>query len=122
MRTTDQSTLDVEIEDEATWPDELRRMIADEWSLFLAYQRERQRIERLQRHDIRLRIRPPDNEYEDDHDALLETLERLLQPHRLVASHCTRLTPREEDAVRTGGLRVLTPVLVPIHRRISICI
>jgi hypothetical protein len=74
----------------------------------LAYQRERQRIDRLGWTDVQTRIRPPPNPYRSDYEALVERTKQLLTDHRLVGYHCTRLTATEVESVRTHGLRPLS--------------
>jgi hypothetical protein len=71
----------------------------------LAYQRERERIGRLGWEDIRVRMSPPPNPYAADYEALVHHTDALLQGHRLVAYHCTRLTAAEVDDVRRYVLR-----------------
>ena len=111
--------LDIEVEEPASWPDEVRRRVSKDRSLILAFQNEYSRIEKLQREDVSARINVPHNPYEDAYEQMLEELNTLLVPHRIVGFHCTRLTPREMQDVRTSGLRVLSPALV--MERLSNC-
>lgn len=103
---------DIELERAETWPDAVRRLVEDNRNLLIAYQQERERIDRLGWGDIQVRIHPPANPYRAAYDELVASTEALLQGHRLVGYHCTRLTPAEVDRVRQNGLRALSPNLV----------
>lgn len=104
--------LDVEIEDRQSWPPGFMKEVEQNRSLILSYQRERSRIDRLGYDDVLVRINRPENKYTDKFFDLVERLESLLIPHRLVAYHCTRLTPEEIQGVKKVGLRLLSPALV----------
>jgi hypothetical protein len=111
--------LAVAMDDLHSWPSPFRARALASKGLCLAYQMERQRIHDSVCDDPIARTYPPPNKYEADYNDLVEDLETLLIPHRLVAYHCTRLTPREVTDVRTGGLRMLSADL--LKRRIDHC-
>lgn len=100
--------LNVEIEMRETWPSELTAAVGENRTLIRSYFRERQRIDRLGLNNVN----PPTNGYRGAYDALVDQIDESLTRHRLVAYHCTRLTPNEINQVRTNGLRVLSPDLV----------
>jgi hypothetical protein len=103
--------LAVEIEDQQSWPPGFMDEVVNNRPLLLDYHLERARIDKLAEDDILVRVKPPQNEHKRKYKALVERLEHLLRPHRLVAYHCTRLTPGEVSSIRTNGLRLLTPRL-----------
>jgi len=103
---------DFELELPESWPESVRRVVEDGHDALVDYHHERQRIDRLGRTDVRVRIDPPANAYRPAYDALVERTEALLRGHRLVGYHCTRLTAPEALKVRTDGLRALSPGLV----------
>lgn len=102
----------VEIEDEATWPEPFITAVRDHKALAVSYQRERSRIDKLCQDDVFLRIDPPTNRFKLEYEGLFEALDPMLREHRLLAYHCTRLTPHEVDNVRMEGLRILSANLV----------
>jgi len=111
---------DVEIEIVETWPTDFHRSVAHNRELILGFQRERLRIDRLCQENVTVRINPPTNEYASEYNALVDRLDESLTQHRLVGYHCTRLTPGEIAAIRSTGLRVLTPEL--ISQRLEQCV
>ncbi len=104
--------LAVEIEDQESWPPDFVSEVTRHRPLILAYQRERSRIDKLCQDDVMVRIDPPKNKHKAAYTNLVDRLEALLSPHRLVAYHCTRLTPHEIGVIKNGGLRLLTQDLV----------
>jgi len=111
--------LTVEIEDQKSWPPDFVTGVTTNRPLIIAYQRERSRIDRLCQDDVMARIHPPINKHKAAYADLVERLEQLLLLHRLVAFHCTRLTPQEVEEIKTGGLRLLTKDLV--KRKLDRC-
>lgn len=111
--------LAVEIEDQENWPPDFAEKVVGGRSLILSYQRERSRIDRLGQDDIRVRLDPPKNEYKQSYTELIDELESLLTPHKLVAYHCSRLTAREISSIKEAGLSLLSPALV--RRKIDEC-
>jgi hypothetical protein len=110
--TTTLEAEDFELELPQTWPADLRGLVEGGREALAAYQRERARIDRLGWTDVRVRMDPPVNPHRADYDTLLARTEALLNGHRLVGYHCTRLTPMEMARVRREGLRALSPDLV----------
>ena len=66
----------------------------------------------MQNKDMILSYHRNMNGYETPYEELVDHLEKLLRPHRIVAYHCTRLTAEEIRNIKQEGLRVLTPALV----------
>ena len=68
-----------------------------------------------------MQINPPENRYKQAYRALVEQLEALLAPHRIVTYHCSRLTKEEIVNIKQDGLRVLTTDLVnkKLHQCLS---
>jgi hypothetical protein len=111
---------DVEIEILETWPSDFFQLAIQSCDLILAYQRERRRIDRLCQSDVMARVVPPSNEHERDYNELLDRLDEALTQHRIVGYHCTRLTPSEIVAIKSTGLRILSPELV--RHRLDRCV
>ena len=112
--------MDVEIEAIDSWPPEFRQAASQDKQLILSYHKERLRIDRLYRDDVSLRINPPENKYKQPYLELIERLETLLTPHRIIAYHCSRLTQEEIVNIKQGGLQVLSAEL--IHKRLRQCL
>jgi hypothetical protein len=111
---------DVEIEAMESWPPGFRQEVVRNRDLILSYQRERQRIDQLCQDDVSLRPDPPNNEYKDEYNELVERLDESLTQHRIVGYHCTRLTPGEVTRIKSNGLRLLSPELV--QQRLDQCV
>lgn len=111
---------DFELELSQTWPAKMRGLLEEAGETLIAYQRERERIDRLGWTDFRVRIDPPVNPYRDEYDSVLARAETLLRGHRLVGYHCTRLTSAEVNRIRSEGLRALSPNLV--RERLQSCL
>lgn len=112
MTTSPLDRKDIELERPETWPDAVHRLVEKQRGLLIAYQQERERIDRLGQTDVQIRISPPENPYRPEYDAAVASSEALLRGHRLVGYHCTRLTPAEIEGIRRDGLRALSPTLV----------
>ena len=117
MRTT---VFNVEIEVEDTWPPDFLQDVVQHRDLILSYQREEQRIDSLRQNDIFARVDPPRNKFKDRHNELLDRLDELLTKHRIIGYHCTRLTAGEIAAIKSKGLRLLSPDLV--RQRLDQCV
>ncbi|MHB8423934.1 MAG: hypothetical protein ACYDB9_02090 [Gammaproteobacteria bacterium] len=102
----------IDLEDDTTWPEPFREKALTSKQLVIAYLRERDRIDRLAVTDVLIRINRPPNGYESDYLLLIDQLEAMMATYRIVAYHCTRLTPREVVNIKSNGLRVLTADLV----------
>lgn len=61
---------------------------------------------------VQARITSPTNPYRLEYEALLLRAEALLQDHRLVGYHCSRLTSAEIERIWREGLRALSQHLV----------
>jgi hypothetical protein len=102
----------IEVEEQQTWPREFLGDAIANRSLVVSYQLERQRIDRLGWEDVSVRINPPANQYEPEYTQLVDRLEPILVPHRIVGYHCTRLTRTEIADISARGMRVLSAALV----------
>jgi len=102
----------IELEDDTTWPSPFREKAFAAKELVIAYQRERDRIDQLAVTDALIRINRPPNAYESDYLFLVDQLEAMMATYRIVAYHCTRLTPKEVEDIKSNGLHVLTADLV----------
>ena len=112
--------MDVEIEAIDSWPPDFREAAIQGKSLIVSYHQERSRIERCGAGDVLLQRNPPENRYKQAYRALVEQLEALLAPHRIVAYHCSRLTKEETVNIKQEGLRVLTTDLV--NKKLGQCL
>ena len=113
--------MDVEIEDIDSWPPGFREAVMQSMSLVISYHEECSRIGKYREGgDVLLQIHPPENRYKQDYRTLVERLEALLLPHRIVSYHCTRLTQEEIVDIKQEGLQVLTTNLV--NKRLEQCL
>ena len=101
--------MNILLDDEATWPADLRTSLQDAVPLLQRYiefegtryvgargtaeERQRQAIE---------------NPHRMERDKVLAQLERSLEPHRVMGCHCTRLTSDEVEDVLLNGLQPLS--------------
>ena len=104
--------MDVEIEDINSWPPEFQKLAIQNKALVISHHEECLRIYRFYEDDDYLRKNPPKNRYKQSYRALVDQLEALLAPHRLIAYHCSRLTREEIVIIKQDGLRILTADLV----------
>jgi len=104
--------LAVEIEDIDSWPRDFREEALNNKALLISYHQEYRRISRLGEKDIKARVNPPNNKYKDEYIALVDNLEQILFKHNIVGYHCTRLTPREQTAIKENSLKMLTKNLI----------
>ena len=104
--------MDVEIEDIDSWPPNFQKLAIQNRTLVISHHEECLRIERFYEDDDYLRKHPPENRYKKAYRALVDQLEALLAPHRLIAYHCSRLTREEIVIIKQDGLRILTADLV----------
>ena len=104
--------MDVEIEDIESWPPEFRKLTIQSRTLVISHHEERLRIERFYEGDDYLRKKPPKNRYKQACRALVDQLEALLVPQRIIAYHCSRLTKEEIVNIKQEGLHILTADLV----------
>ena len=81
--------MDVEIEDIDSWPPDFQKMAIQNRTLVISQHEECLRIERFYEDDDYLRKHPPENRYKEAYRALVDQLEALLAPHRLIAYHCS---------------------------------
>jgi len=108
------------LDDETTWPSELKQILDEGLPILRAFFAEYARIERLQRDDVGLRIREPRNPYRQRKDEIYDAVGRSLAGLYIVAWHCTRLCDDEIELVRTNGMYPLSPetLTTRLERRI----
>lgn len=98
------------LDDEATWPRELKHILEEGLPILRAFYEEDARIERLQRDDVMLRIHAPHNPYRQGKDDILEAVGRSLAGLSIVGWHCTRLCEDEIEMLLREGMYPLSPV------------
>ena len=112
--------MDVEIEDINSWPPEFQKLAIQNKALVISHHEECLRIYRFYEDDDYLRKNPPKNRYKQAYRALVDQLEALLAPHRIIAYHCSRLTKEEIVNIKQEGLRILTADLV--NKKLDQCL
>jgi hypothetical protein len=90
------------LDDEATWPNEPKRILEQGLSTLRAFWEEDRRIERLQQGDVLLRIYQPQNPHQQKKDEIYDTLGRALTDLYIVGWHCTRLCDDEIELLLSG--------------------
>lgn len=109
----------IDIEDTTTWPDRFLEIMSENKSLFIAFQAEDLRIDKLARKEVTLRMgrNRPVNAYADEYADAVSALAEILREHNIVGYHCTRLAEYEIASIRRDGMRILTAEL--IHQRLQ---
>lgn len=109
----------IDIEDVKTWPDIFFETMSENKDLFIAYQTEDLRIDKLLREDATLRMgrNRPVNTYVDKYDDIVFELAEILKEHNIVGYHCTRLAEHEIVGINREGMKILTTELV--HSRLQ---
>lgn len=100
------------LDDESTWPIEIRTLLERRFANLKAFERRRAAIDRVCERDLLTRFNPPANPHLAEFNAVLAELEVLLSRIALVGYHCTRLCADEIESIRAGGLRPLGKDLV----------
>ncbi len=108
------------LDDEETWPPELRLLFDAELEALSGYESERERVDNLCRDDVVLRTYPPENPYSRDRERVLDAVNAMLAQASLVGWHCTRLHETEITSIERDGLRPLDSAL--LRRRIQACV
>lgn len=93
----------IKIDDEATWPEAVTRLLEGQLAALAPGGRYRERESR------------------EASEALAREISAVLGPEKLVCCHCTRLTPDEVEDVRANGLRPLSRELCEerVARRVA---
>lgn len=112
--------MDIEIEDQESWPEEFLNAISKNKGVILSYHQEQRRIDDLCEKDVLLRTNAPINRYKQTYQDFVRSLETILNPNRIVAFHCTRLTPEEILQIKSAGLTILSRKLV--QQRLNECL
>jgi len=102
----------IALDDEATWPNELLRLLEAETQALRAYEGERTRIDRLREHNVIERYRPSPNPQRARREQTLAAVNSLLLEAALVGYHCTRLDEYEIASILRHGLQPLSRELV----------
>lgn len=108
------------VDDEATWPVSVLDVLKNGLSRMLAYETDREAIDRRCREDVLFQVRPPTPVNAPARRALLSSLNSNLAPHAIVGYHCTRLHRAEIASITRHGLRPLSEKLA--RARIERCI
>lgn len=103
------STPAIFLDDEATWPTDLRRILEKGLPTLRKFYAEDARIEKQQRGDVMLRIYEPHNPYRESRDEILAEFERALSGLFIVGWHCTRLCKDEVKLIFKEGMYPLSP-------------
>jgi hypothetical protein len=98
----------IEADREETWPGELLRMLHKSAATIADYHRERDRLDRAAEDDVMLRIRRPANPHKAGWDSASYNAGKTLSGAHLAGFHATRLIDAEVDAIRAGGLHLLS--------------
>ncbi|WP_050735451.1 hypothetical protein [Methylobacterium sp. ARG-1] len=99
------------LDDEATWPERLLRLLNDNLPTLRAYERERAEHDRRCRHDVMARLDATPHPHAAARDAVLAECHETVLDRSIVGFHCTRLTDEEKAEVERDGLRPLSPEL-----------
>jgi hypothetical protein len=110
-----ESSPPLSIDDESTWPGEIRDVLDLRSDLLRAYEAEQGRIDDLCQADFNTRISPPVNRYLRERTAVLATVRDGLRGKDLIGLHCTRLHADEIMSIRAHGLRPLDPELLRLR-------
>lgn len=102
----------IDIEDTSTWPDRFLKIISDNKDLFIAFHTEENRVDKLAREDVALRMNRPINPHASGYKDVLSALANILHEQNIVGYHCTRLAPHEIENIKSGGMKMLTRELV----------
>jgi hypothetical protein len=98
----------IDAELEPSWPPRLRDALANRANGIAAYHAKRAEIDRAAVDDVTLRINRPENPHQNAWDEALDIARTATAGRALLGFHATRLTPAEQAAIRTSGLRVLS--------------
>jgi hypothetical protein len=94
----------IDLENEKSWPLEIRRQFDANFDLFARYEAERIRLFELYQRDWFAHQREGGNRFSEDRKRVIELVTEIASPHHLSGFHCTRLCPDEIDAIRLGGM------------------
>ena len=109
------------LDDEITWPSSLRELLDDRLGALSAFERERQRVDKLAETDWSYRYNPPSNPHEGARERTVAEIDDCLREEAVAGYHCTRLCADEIEIIRSTGLRPLSPDLARerVRRRVE---
>jgi hypothetical protein len=96
---------------QASWPVELRELLAANAEHIRNYYAERNRISRAAEANLVLRVNPPANPHQEAWNNVLAEASRIASGCKILGYHATRLTDDEAADVAANGMRVLSNVL-----------
>jgi hypothetical protein len=97
------------LDDETSWPSELRQILEEGLPILHAFCDEDARIEQLQRDDVVLRVHEPHNPYRHRKEEIYDAVGQSLAGLAIVGWHCTRLCDDEIEVVLRDGMYPLSP-------------
>lgn len=103
----------ISADDENTWPDQLRSLLAASLPELLGYEAfNSDLLDRYLQGDGEARYSPPTNPHEKERQRVLRQADVITARHSLLAFHCTRLLPGEIRLVFGQGLVPLSPAFL----------
>jgi len=95
-----------------TWPKEFNILMQSNSELIINFLAEEERIDELCQRDLSVRFSKKElNPYKLNFQNLINDLERIIQKHKLVGIHCTRLLNEEIESLKEDGLKPLSQEL-----------
>jgi hypothetical protein len=95
------------VDDEETWPAELRRAFEDALPELSRYEAVRRELDARAEQDVMLRIRRPTNPHAETTQQAVEVGNRIMSGRNIVGFHCSRLHEDDIADLRANGLRPL---------------
>ncbi len=102
----------IDIEDTSTWPDGFLKIMSDNKGLFIAFHTEENRVDKLAREDVALRMNRPINPHAASYKNVLSAVADIFHGQNIIGYHCTRLAAHEIESIKSGGMKMLTKELV----------
>lgn len=111
----------IAVDDESTWPPELRSLFADNVSSLEAFEQEEVRILDLKYKKGWERSWPPPNPSQAVYDTTIARATELAEGHPIAGYHCTRLHADEQADILRSGMTPLSRelALTRLHARAS---
>src|SRR4051794_32669893 len=95
-------------DDETTWPTSLRKLLDDRLSTLMAFEHERETLDKLVEMDRSYKHKRARNPYQDEHERTISDIDDRLSDAVVAGYHCTRLCADEIAVIRSTGLRPLS--------------
>ena len=105
----------INFDDVGSWPSDFLNVVAENRNLFIRHHKEEKLIDRLAESDVAFRIERPENRHKNEYKKILSRLSAILQGHKVMGYHCTRLTDSEIQCIKESGLKVLTDNLIAVR-------